>query len=477
MSLFSDLLKKHVDNQKMSVRKLAEKLQIDRTLFQKYLSGARIPKNYNEVTKIGQELMLTSEQKELLLKRYHESIYGAKKYESFMAIKDVLEGTNDLRVETFSKNHAADTGSVFSVPEKSSRYYGKLQVEAALMQFIDENCRNGFSDKMLLRMIVQPTMESMIRPILLACKRNHVEIEHIFCMDCDRHNNENLSLLFSVFAFELSGLPYQSRYYYDEISSHLNKMSLVPNMLSIGECVFLCNYEADEGLILYDKEIVAYFDRRYADIRKYTEELVHVKPNIIKMADAIYTATESIQSIAWYSCTPCFTVALDEDILRSHLLMGKEETEYLIRQLNETKKNLLKDRVVIHSYFSEKGLVAFMETGRIPDYPDEIYRVPNLQTRICIVKRLLQAIKAGWQVYMTVQEKLNLCDKLTVYCHSSDGGVEFLLQEAGKRLVIDEPSISYSICEFERFARENDWFYGKEETIDRMEAIIKEYDK
>lgn len=58
MSTFSDLLKQHINDKGISVRKLSMELEIDRTLLQKYMSGSRTPKNHLEVRKIAKGISL-----------------------------------------------------------------------------------------------------------------------------------------------------------------------------------------------------------------------------------------------------------------------------------------------------------------------------------------------------------------------------------------------------------------------------------
>ena len=62
MIVFSELLKSFINEKNISVKKLAANVQMDRTLIQKYMSGSRGPKNYREVQKLADGMMLLPEQ-------------------------------------------------------------------------------------------------------------------------------------------------------------------------------------------------------------------------------------------------------------------------------------------------------------------------------------------------------------------------------------------------------------------------------
>ena len=79
MIVFSELLKSFINEKNISVKKLAANVQMDRTLIQKYMSGSRTPKNYREVQKLADGMMLLPEQQGELLDAYYRNLYGTKR--------------------------------------------------------------------------------------------------------------------------------------------------------------------------------------------------------------------------------------------------------------------------------------------------------------------------------------------------------------------------------------------------------------
>ena len=72
---------------------------MDRTLIQKYMSGSRTPKNYREVQKLADGMMLLPEQQGELLDAYYRNLYGDKTYEGYRKIAETLEGMKDFRMK------------------------------------------------------------------------------------------------------------------------------------------------------------------------------------------------------------------------------------------------------------------------------------------------------------------------------------------------------------------------------------------
>ena len=91
MIVFSELLKSFINEKNISVKKLAANVQMDRTLIQKYMSGSRGPKNYREVQKLADGMMLLPEQQGELLDAYYRNLYGDKTYEGYRKIAETLD--------------------------------------------------------------------------------------------------------------------------------------------------------------------------------------------------------------------------------------------------------------------------------------------------------------------------------------------------------------------------------------------------
>ena len=90
MIVFSELLKSFINEKNISVKKLAANVQMDRTLIQKYMSGSRVPKNYREVQKLADGMMLLPE---------------SSRENCWMRITEIFTGTKRMRGIGRSQRH------------------------------------------------------------------------------------------------------------------------------------------------------------------------------------------------------------------------------------------------------------------------------------------------------------------------------------------------------------------------------------
>lgn len=473
MLVFSELLKKYINENKISVKKLSSELHMDRTLMQKYMSGNRIPKNYLEVERIGQVLLLLPQQQEELLEAYYRDIYGDKNYESYIMIKDALEGVRDFRIGSAEDaSEAIEEDSPLEHRMVKGAFYGKLAVEHAFVQFIRAAYSQRGEEKLKIKMLVQPDQEELLKIILHAIHKMQVAIEHIICMDKERGNNNNITLLFSMLALIVSTEEYSIRYYYDNITSHINKMSLLPNMVLVEGHVFLCNRYMDQCLILHDDETAAFFERQYESIRKMTKEM-----NINTCISHRLAEPNAVNFIG-IGYFPCFLAAFSHRQIEEYFSEDTQKKEHMLKSLEHIRMQV-GNGWLYRDYFSEKAIREFMETGDAPLYLNEGCRNLKKRERLLVLMRFVELIKEGsYQAYMSDESRISMDLQIEVMA-SETGYVSFLCRNSkkGTALMVKESSICESLYGFEKFVIENDWFYSREETLKHMEKMLEEYSR
>lgn len=478
MSLFSENLKEYVQKSHISVSKLSSETEISRTLFHKYLSGSRMPKSSQEVRRIGHAMMLLPKQQNSLLEYYARSMYGEKNYESFGKIKHILEGMYDFRLERRGGILDMDIVKKLSLinGEEAASFYGRLQVEDALAQLLWLAAGKNRKECVKIRMVIQPDQDNIINPILRMSSHLDLDLEHIVCLDCNKNDNDNIGLLFSTLAFEFASTAYQSYFYYDNIVYHVNQMSLLPNMLLVGEYVFLCSSEADECLILHQKTEIEFFQKKYEKMKSCTQKLGIINQNAKELAELMSLVMENGTVDLQIGYFPCLATVIDEKMMQRHLKLQPATLGKALQMMEETLLQL-KDKKQFCNYFSEAGLRKFMEEGTIYGYPPDIFLPFSPQERMAVLKRLVRLLKTGVFSYrMARKSKLCMEDAVVIYA-SRGGSVNFWCQSGpyGKAIMVKETSIEENIHRFIEYAVENDWFYSQEETIGIMELMIKEY--
>ncbi len=478
MSLFSEVLKEYVKGSRRSVSKLSLEAEIDRTLFHKYLSGNRLPKNRKEVKRIAHTLMLPPNQQDILLEHYAKSVYGEKNYESFGKIRHILGGMHDLRIAEGQKILDVDIVQKLSQTDKKDglAFCGKLQVEDALIQLLWLAAGRGGKGRVQAKMMVQPDQENIIKPILRVCSRLDIELEHIICLDCDRNDNDNIGLLRSVLAFEFSNVTYQSYFYYGNPGYQANQMSLLPNLVLVGGFAFLCSSGADDCLILRQEAEVGFFQREYEKIKSNTEKLGMAIQDAGELAEAVGVMTGKSPVELQLGHAPYLLLGIHEKMLQGHLLLEPKMKEPVLQAARQSVERAMEGRG-FQDYFAEPGLRSFLETGQIPGYPPQVLHPFAPQERAAILTRLLQLLKGDYfSFYMADEAKLQLDCGVMVFA-SREGDVNFWYRKGiyGKAITVREASIRDSLYRFADYAKENGWFYGRRETIWRMERLLVEF--
>ena len=465
MIVFSELLKSFINEKNISVKKLAANIQMDRTLIQKYMSGSRVPKNYREVQKLAGGMMLLPEQQGELLDAYYRNLYGDKTYEGYRKIMETLEGMKDFRMK-----EPASPGIfpyiVTAEPREESEYvrHGKMEVEQAFICVLRKECERAGEEPLLIRMMMQPDQNEMLKLLLHAVGGRNVTLEHIICLDCDGNNNENIMLIFSVLALAAECGAYHVYYYYDDIRSHINEMTLLPNMVLAGESVFLCNRDRSECMILHKSAAAEFFAGQYNYMKKSAAEL------------AMHYELEGV----------------DEGILRdiqmdgTYMEFGYFPSALLFPAERKSAAGARNSRegagIAGKYYFSERALRAYLN----PDEADcgtECHRESaggaTLQTeRVNRVGHWLGKIREEQCLaYMADETKLAMEPGIGIFT-GGHGTVGIWRKKKGKQLLlVKEWSVYDSLCGFEKFAQENDLFLDVETTTEKIRQIWEEYSK
>lgn len=484
MSTYGEYLKKYIKEKGISVRKLSIETNINRTLLQKYLSGDRLPKNIEEVEHISECLMLSPEKQEKLKEGYNRSCYGIKRYESFLMIRDILNGLVDFQLNTSIKEdrnrkivNQKEKKLFLSDYRKCEVCLGAMEVENMLRIIINEQIFSGQKSKLCI--LSQPEVGKLLSIVLSVCVGQSIEIEQIVCLDEDfSDGNSNMHIVYSMLPMLFSNIDYQSFYYYDKKDAHINSMSLLPVLIVTENCGMVCNAGMDESLVFYDEESVNFYLRQYQKIktrtnlltghlRSITEWMSFIRNFVIEMATAQICIGE----------TPCFTACLDERMFTSYLTLENEDRCFLIDVLSDNRNKLMQNKGIVN-IFSESGLREFMETGRSNEYPDNCYCPFSPSDRRIILERAIHLAEEGVILYnMTNSFFLKLDKSLLIYINEK---IVFQYQKKyclGQYFHINERTVRQEFQDFVNFAKKNKWIYGENETLLRMKAILAEYEK
>lgn len=485
MSDYGECLKKYIKENGISVRRLSIETEINRTLLQKYLSGDRLPKSIREVEHISECLMLSPEKQEKLTEEYNKSCYGSKRYESFLMIRDVLNGLVDFRLDlppqTERGSFPAQPGVEQNAPipggQACKTCLGAMEVENVLRNILEEQKNSGQNKR--LEILSQPDAGNLMPIVLSACVGQETEVEQIVCLDEDSaEGNNNIRVIYSLLPMLFGNINHQSYYYYDKKEAHINTMSLLPVLILAGDYGMVCNSKMDEGLVFWSKESVEFYRRQYQKIKRRTSFLTGYLNDITEWMTFIRSfVTELSTAEICIGATPCLTACLDEAMLFKYLRMDEKDNQFVMEALAENRSKLTgKGAKRMVNIFSEEGLRHFLETGRSNEYPDSCYTPIDMADRLLILERVIEIAEKGIIIYnMTNPLFLNLDRRLLIYINEKIVFQYHQKNAMSQYFRINERTVRRGFRDFVEFSRENRWLCGAEETIARMKEILSEY--
>ena len=478
MSTFSDLLKQHINDKGISVRKLSMELEIDRTLLQKYMSGSRTPKNHLEVRKIAKGISLSSAEQDDLLGTYYESIYAPEKYGDFLMIRNVLAGTQDFRLDLDELPPASEALPVLPSFPEAETHSGTLQVEYAFTSFLKEACTDAAAQPVMLYAMLQPRHIQLMRLIMLHTAGQNVQIEQLICLEQHRSNG-NLSTLLPVIALFMNDSKYHCRYYYDDMKAHVNQMTLFPVLLLTENAAFLSNYHCDSCCIIRNKAIVEFFRQQYASLSQSSEELGIPLQFFTEYTTRCVDYFHVGDSVEVYSYSPLFSFGMTEEMLMSHLTIN-DAGKALFMQSIKHEFGIMKAAHGMIEFYEKDALREFMETGEFPAFPppEGFYRRPAMDVRLQIMRELIRLNQVGLLIsHMSDHTYFRLSKENQIISNALQGDIEIRCQPYARStsVLLREPNLCNTLHEFGEFALANNWFLSQEETVAYMQALVDEF--
>lgn len=92
MQKFAEVLSEYLSEKRISFKKAASEIPMDRTQLKRYATGERLPKDKASVIAIAKGIGMSEEQQMTLISSYERSRMGEKKFRAFNLIEQILEG-------------------------------------------------------------------------------------------------------------------------------------------------------------------------------------------------------------------------------------------------------------------------------------------------------------------------------------------------------------------------------------------------
>lgn len=367
MSEFSEKLESYLNRNGHNTATFAKVCGMERTVFYKYEKGKRLPQKSEIVEEMADKLLLAVEEKEELIRLWNRERIGKDIFRQREEVKELLENLNE-----YTSFHMDSSQFVVNceINDDAKVYVAKSEIE--LQMYIRRILKYETGQKKLkVRMCVQPRYH-FLREVLLEYSENpFLSVTQLVCFYKQKDTIvNNLTYLKEVLPLAFCLPDYKLKVYYEHAEHHINKMSVLPNVILTGEFVILFSYDGKEGIIYRESKVYDFYSKLYEDMSKKckcvstncctTEEYM----NMLMDNDWAYFVNQN----------PCFGMGFTREFLEKVILPGVSGREILIEKTLSDLERRITECEKCKAFFTKKGVIQFLRTGRDNEFPPEFYR-------------------------------------------------------------------------------------------------------
>ena len=479
MSEFSELLSQHIHNKNIKTYPLAQYCGLDRSNMYKVINGKRKPTSFEMVTNMCKFMQLSPNETKEMQEAYVITLIGSDNYYRRKNVKLFFE---EFRLPSLS--FPAATYKAETIPETDDVILLNTQTEInnALLRILSLEFSREAGH---IRMLIQPDY-SFLLDLLVSegIGKSNVLIDHIICLDNNTDfskgkNDYNLNCLKSILPLYGSIRKYETFYYYDNISSKNDSFTLFPYIIITSEYACLLTADIRKGYITRSPESLEMLCGIFDDYLEKSSCLLKRIDNLLEQLDYAQNLVHVNMPAYSFQMTPCLTFFMDAHFADKYVIQELPNRSAFIERFVDYVNNMSESRNTssMYSVFSLEGLLRFMETGEIGEYPSSAYNRPDIEDRVCLARQLLQACRT--YNYRMLKNNIGSLDNELYLFISQTRGYLMLNSPVTNNLIyldIEEPGLLFTFFDFCDNMDER-LFFTKEEMIEQLKAIIEKYQK
>lgn len=476
MSVFSDLLEQYIKEKEIKIYSMAAACQIDRSMLYRIISGKRNPPSPDIFFRISKYLQLAPAEYEQLLNAYELTRLGASIYYKRKSVEDffirfpshlAMGNIQPLfRKAAFSPDLPSSQTAcvpIFSQTELNYYIHGILLLETA-------------KEKGALQLLIQPDCPFLFGMLSSMRLYSSVNILHIVCFSktdqlTPQNQLYNLKYLEAMLPLFFADLDYHPYYFYDDVVAHYQNFNGFPCMILTSEYAIVCTSDYQKGFLYKGSGPLQLLKDMYSSYLDKCKSLFHV----IDYLPMDGSLQQMYQISPSYVLQPeaCLMPFITDDFLEKAVYPQIPQREAFIRQasflLRENKKLLTPGHFSI--YFTQPGLKQFLDTGRIYEIPEEVYRPLLPEERKALLEAMLSYCQKG--IYRLLKRPLNqLTANLHLVVNHSMGYLLFRdIRGQILCLTFNEPSLINTFLDYVENLKDGHLYSG-EETAQMVQKLI-----
>ena len=474
MSEFSELLTHYIHSKDIKTYALAQYCGLDRSNMYKIISGKRNAPSGEIVNRICKFLHLLPAEENELQEAYQIALVGEDNY---YRRKEVIKFFSEFSLTQSSFLRRTTPLSNRLNSESVVLLNTRHEINHALSHIIFSELTNTNGH---LRFLFQPDYDYLIS--FLRAKNGSIpkaRIDHIICLNNDSRTthsqkNYNLNCLKQVLPLYGTNPQYNCFYYYDNIADKTDGIAMFPYIVITGKYACLLSPDIQKGYLTSEPSAIDMFKNIFDKYRDRLPQLLSRVNNIFAQLEYMNSLNPTNETGYFFQMTPCLTPYITPEMVEKYIVQELPDRAFFIEKFKEHVQELTLRRKTsgITYIFSLKGVLHFVETGVISEYPSNAYSPLELSDRIYLIRQLQQMSRTD-NCKMLKDNIGNIDNELFLFVSNKKGYLMFPSQSGTDLIYLDvtEPGLLFTFLDFCENLSET-MFYTAQETNKLLQDVI-----
>lgn len=412
MSSFSERLTKLVQENHLSKNRIIDVCEINRSTFYKCLNGDREP-TPEQLDRLIWALQLKPGEESQLRQLYHIALIGEEVYRNRQWARRCLETLADLSGEQKPQIHQI-LGQTQQLTE-TTLLQGESQVFHELCQLVQAEM---FLPGPRIDLFVprrQSTFMEYLKALFRDSEEKNVCLRQLVQLS-DRKGEkgvESLEFFDSLLYFLATNcMGYQGCYYYAQTDFSDAVGVLYPYTVRTSAGIIFLNEAMNRGVFTNNPSILEAARRQFEDALTKTRQFYTPFLGYREIAEFSVKHWAVSNGGYQYFSSPCFGPLLTMEMVEKHCPEGMED---LFHEYFASYEQMRTERKPLVSFCCERGIMAFAQTGIMPEYPTELVPPMNLEERKVLLERMLYDLPPHVSIYLMDETKVNVSDEFVFF--------------------------------------------------------------
>ena len=480
MTPFSSVLEFYMKEKEIRTYSIAQFCGIDRSNMYKMLNGKRNPASEEVVERIAEYMRLKPVEKSHLMEAYQITMMGYDNYHRRKSVQEFLMSFSEEAAKTeeiLRSGYMTVNVDVQELKLSRGAVVNDRQLKHIILSVLNLEMQKPEGKICLL---MQPERNYIMDMLAMAgIKRERLSIEHIFCLSNTNDialdkKDYNLSCLNNILPlFARSICDYKPYCYYDNIVSHNNRFNFLSSMILTSEYAVAFSMEEEYGMLLSDPQTIRQLQTLFYSLKEDASLMACKMDSLEKQLKAFANINFDNIGIGFQqeAClVPMIPTAFLEKYLHRSILEQQLLKENVFQYVSVSGQILEASKSTF--IFTEKGIRAFVNSGRISELPESVYYPLEYSDRLVLIRRLMKECEAGKYQMLRPNAPITEC-KICLYS-GMQGGYLLIPNAYGDRIFLElrESGLLNAFRDyFETLDRK--YYYSTEETMSILKSLLK----